>query len=240
MKPFLAIASIKEKVFDCILLLPIVLMLQVVISFDVRASDSSYPVVIGFSRDGAFFAFERAGTHDGTGFPFSEIFILNVCKNEYAIKPIRFDNEAKSATEQNTSAYNLKQAKTFLDQFGIVKGNSGTKTFSTSAGGERSIEFRYRDEKMKIILVETVTTGEDCMADLEVRKMTLSLSYKGTIQILQNDKRVPKSRACPFSYVIREVYCYEHAIVTLVDYQSPGFEGPDLRQLAVTGCLKLN
>jgi predicted secreted protein len=195
-------------------------------------------VVIGFSKDGAFFAFERAGTHDGSGFPFSEIFILNVCKNEYATKPIRFDNEAEDATEESTSALNLKQAKSFLDKFGIVKGNSGLKVFSASADVKSSAQFQYRDEKMKLVLEQTPTQTENCMPDLETRKMTLSLSYKGAIQVLQKDKQLPKSRACAFSYTIREVYCYSSTIVVLIDYQSPGYEGPDLRQIAVTGCLK--
>src|SRR6218665_2598412 len=78
---------------------------------NVIAADSSHSVVIGFSKDGSLFAFELAGTYDGTGFPFSEIFILNVCKNEYATKPIHFVNESEDASEENTSALNMKKAK---------------------------------------------------------------------------------------------------------------------------------
>ena len=56
-----------------------------------------------------------------------------------------------------------------------------------------------------------------------------------SVQVLQEDKRLPKSRACPFGYKVRSLTAYGGGVVVAVSYQRPGFEGPDTRYLVVTG-----
>lgn len=77
------------------------------------------------------------------------------------------------------------------------------------------------------------------------RPAMLSLSVKNLIngrsRMLQKDRRVPKSRGCPFSYRIQTVYTRPHrkgtAMVVLLQYFSPSIEGPNEKYLAVTGLL---
>lgn len=55
------------------------------------------------------------------------------------------------------------------------------------------------------------------------------------IQILQKDTIIPDSRTCPTSYSIEQVWYYEGKIVVFLNYYRQGFEGSDMRYMAVTG-----
>ena len=57
------------------------------------------------------------------------------------------------------------------------------------------------------------------------------------IQILQKDTIIPDSRTCPTSYSIEQVWYYEGEIVVFLNYYRQGFEGSDMRYMAVTADL---
>jgi predicted secreted protein len=59
-------------------------------------------------------------------------------------------------------------------------------------------------------------------------------------RILHEDRSVPASRKCPYSYRLSEAYVFEPksgppAIAVLVQRFSQGWEGRDRRFIAVTG-----
>jgi len=59
------------------------------------------------------------------------------------------------------------------------------------------------------------------------------------LQILQKDgENPPKSRLCSFGYKIEQVYVYKGKIAVFLNLFSPGFEGPEMNYLAVTGEIK--
>ncbi|MGB1010624.1 MAG: DUF2259 domain-containing protein, partial [Thiolinea sp.] len=68
---------------------------------------------------------------------------------------------------------------------------------------------------------------------------TLSLKNRqaNTTQILQDDNRLPNSRHCPDRYEIADVYVSNKLLVVFLRMYGPGFEGPDMRYLAVTGVI---
>ena len=61
---------------------------------------------IGFSKDGRYLAFEEYGTQDGSGFPYSNFYFVDVVKNIFAAKSIivRLDNEAATERQARTRA----------------------------------------------------------------------------------------------------------------------------------------
>jgi predicted secreted protein len=78
--------------------------------------------------------------------------------------------------------------------------------------------------------------GRAALMDLAITygKKGQPISYS-----LQKDRSVPKSRgSCPSGYGIENVYIYKKGIAVIVSYGMPGFEGPDVRHLIVTGKLK--
>ena len=64
------------------------------------ASDAAAPAcIIGYSPDSRYFAFEQYGTQDGSGFPYADIFILDLKTNAWVDgSPIRILIEDETAT----------------------------------------------------------------------------------------------------------------------------------------------
>jgi predicted secreted protein len=219
--------QIKRKIF--------LLTLTLSITLSTHAGDASQWEIIGFSKDGNYFAFERFGSYDGSGFPYSEIFILNVCKNDYATKPITTVVEEEN-TNVDARTVNRKKAKSLLTQFGIIIGNVGQTFYERKQEDEEVPPFTYRNQKMQVLL-ETEDLALNDQIGVNLQKMTLSLKHPKGIQVLQKDKSLPKSRGSAYSYWIATVVAYENSLIALVSYYSVGYEGPDTRQIAVSGCL---
>jgi predicted secreted protein len=59
------------------------------------------------------------------------------------------------------------------------------------------------------------------------------------VQVLQRDgDTVPGSRQCPYGYRIEQVYYYKNRLAVFLNVFGQGFEGPDMRYMAVTGLLE--
>ncbi|MEP0941614.1 MAG: DUF2259 domain-containing protein [Rhizobiaceae bacterium] len=73
-------------------------------------------------------------------------------------------------------------------------------------------------------------------------RLVLSNEETGEEMVLNDDKRVPKSRGCPLKYYVEQVMTYPRkdggfSLAVLVRYATPGFEGPDGRLIAVTSII---
>jgi predicted secreted protein len=82
---------------------------------------------------------------------------------------------------------------------------------------------------------------KDCdYADRPIYRLDLSLkdNKANTKVTLQKDSSLPASRSCPIEYSIQYVYLYESYIAVFVNTYHIGFEGPDMRYMAVTGKFK--
>src|SRR5688572_13468042 len=66
----------------------------------VRAGDYAKLNFIGFSKTGKYLAFEEYGVQDGSGFPYSAFYIVNVETNSYVAGPFESRLENEHATEQ--------------------------------------------------------------------------------------------------------------------------------------------
>ena len=85
--------------------------------------------------------------------------------------------------------------------------------------------------------------GENCFAlhdKMAGFTLTLTNEQTGEKIVLNDDKRVPKSRGCPLKYYVEQVLVFPRkdegfSLAVLVRYAKPGFEGPDGRLIAVTG-----
>jgi len=72
--------------------------------------------------------------------------------------------------------------------------------------------------------------------------MLLELSLKNrendSFKFLQKDLTLPAARGCAIDYRIQDVYLYKGSIVVFIGVFTRGFEGPDMRYMAVTGKLE--
>lgn len=220
------------------------------------AGDYATLNVIGFSKNGRYLAFEEYGSQDGSGFPYSNICFIDTAKNVYAAPCIGVIIEKESATESSARRRSALLARKKLKQLGIVKGNTGKLvvshqitdlTFEKSENAASVVKFAeeigsmYRRGDLELVLKETPVKVKDCeVYELETNLLELTLvnNEDDTNKVLQKDAALPASRGCALSYELQDVYLYEGFIATFVRYFTPGFEGPDMRFMAVTGKLK--
>jgi predicted secreted protein len=209
-----------------------------------KAGDTARIQMLGFSKDGSRFAFEQYGVQDGSGFPYSEIFILDVAKDSW-VKPSPFrrqdevddsqgyDEEALLAAAR---AENRAVAQPHLRTSGIAgKG--------LTVGHNPLDMMPPADDPLELQLSEYPMTSGDCASyGAETKGFKLTLTYHGKTRVLNNDTKVPSSRNCPLRYRIERIVTHfpneaPPVFAVLIQMDSHGFEGPDRRYLAITGQL---
>lgn len=223
------------------------------------AGDTAKLHVLGFSKTGSFFAFEQYGFQDGSGFPYSEIFVVDVIGDSW-VKPSPFrlrkdvdvglgdaaDNALTAARSENRLA-----AQPLLKDKAIA-GKGDTVGFSpltelTSDPHKMIVAprvfFQEGDSPVELTLSEYALPDATCQGyGAETRGFRLTMVYDGVTRVLNEDKSVPKSRKCPLSYRIERFVTFFPAeappvFAVLLQMDSLGFEGPDRRYLAITGRL---
>lgn len=211
---------------------------------------------IGFSESGQYYACAQIGVQDGSGFPYADLWVIDVLKNEQVATVGVQLTEEKDGT-LGTPEQALKQAigAAKLERFSIQKQeNPGTDLLvhvptdhSGIASPVFSLEARVEGGASGVspkfgVLIETTKT-EPALQDMptdfgpaQLLKLSLmSLEEPRTRLVLQEDKRLPKSRAYPLSYTVRRVTAFREGLVVIVSYTTPGFEGPNVRYIAVSG-----
>ncbi len=217
------------------------------------AGDYARLEVIGFSTDGRYLAFEEYGTQDGSGFPYSSIFFIDTAKNSFAIAPIKVRIEKEMASEGQARRRAANLAAKSLAAYRIVRGNMGNLVVShlptdlTFGDEDKQVRFAeeigsmYHKGDYALQLNEIPLKSPECQSygdDTFGFELTLSDKDANATRTLQKDAALPASRGCPLSYDIRSVYTYKGLVAVFISVYTRGFEGPDLRHLAVTGKLK--
>ncbi|MXN63781.1 DUF2259 domain-containing protein [Stappia sp. GBMRC 2046] len=240
------------------LFLPAFLVLIAAALQPAKAGDFANTEIMGFSKDGRYFAFEEYGIQDGSGFPYSSIYVINVEEDRWVdgspfrkvdevIDPIDFDAALASAREDN-----LARARALLEAKGI--GHQGL-TVGHNPRSELSADPHVMsvwprvvvppiDEPIELTLEEFELPNAKCESySIQTKGFRLALSQNGKTQVLNDDASVPDSRKCPLRYRIERVVTYypdprgAPVFAVLILMESHGFEGPDGRFLAVTGVL---
>jgi predicted secreted protein len=219
------------------------------------AGDQAQFRPLGFSENGQYYAFAQIGIHDGSGFPYAEVAVVDVAKNDLvAVQRAEIPTNSGASAED---ALKKALAGIGLARFGIKKEQEpGTDllwreptdsasgppyrfTFTSMGHGPALAE----QPEYEVLVEESKTAvpaDQPLCADLGgPRLLKLSLVGRersnGAVLVLQADKRLPKSRACPLGYQVRGVTEYGEGLVVVLAYTRPGFEGPDTRYMVVTG-----
>jgi predicted secreted protein len=136
------------------------------------------------------------------------------------------------ATDTKTVATDAKAVTTDTQTTAEAK----TETVTT-AGIEPKTEIIY-----EVSLEEHQAKSEaDCggtPAEVAGFTLTLQRSSDTKPKILQYDSKIPKSRGCPLSYHIQDVYTYKDKyLAVFIHVYTTGFEGKNMRYIVVTGAL---
>ena len=226
-----------------------------VLSTDIAVSgDFATRHIHGFSADGKLFAFEEYGVQDGSGFPYSTIYIIDTDTDNWtAGSPFKAQLNDETKTVFDAREASRIQAGPRMKTF-EERGNVVASYRSTQQGIDKmrivanpravvppideTIEFRL-DRK-------SFPATENCEAFGPIagyRLSQIATTPDQTTRIIHEDASVPSSRSCPLDYEFADLVTYfppsgTPKIAIIIRMQRVGFEGPDGRYLAVTADLE--
>jgi len=228
------------------------LLLFLLLSAPAQAGDFATRDIIGFSPDGGAFAFEEYGVQDGSGFAYSNIYVIDTMADEWLPgTPFRVSIEDETAELSAARAESDAAARGLILQLDIAKRGEhvASNPVTELSADPFRVVFNPRsvvppiDAPVTLTLEQYPLPGPDDCAGLgQTSGFALTLESGGRERVLHRDTRLPQSRVCPTSYRIGDVVIYfpdagQPVIAVLVLMETVGFEGPDGRWLAVTGHL---
>lgn len=231
------------------------LVLALVFSFNsaALAGDRALLNAIGYSEDGRYFAFEEFGVQDGSGFAYSNIYLIDLAEDKWVEgSPYRVRSEEEMTPLHVIRAQAASEAFADLEAYGIV---TPADMIAFQAEGEpeidqTSIEFNVpgfmgpapRDDMYEIALeIFKAPSTEPCVDYMGQEPMGFAVNLtdlQGNTDRVYEDGHIPKSRGCPITYRPTAVfmpfqsYNLDHAVL-LVSVWAHGFEGPDRRFIVV-------
>lgn len=217
----------------------------------VQAADRYQLDTLGYSQDGRYFAFEQFAIQDGSGFPVSEIYLIDLDTDRFvASTPVtaRINDEnaalsaardqARAAAADALTAHDISRPATPVALHG--DGELGDEKLSLGFGlptwglAETQGEYRLSLDIFK------APTGEDCVEWFGEPAMgyALTLGAKAETREVHRDIRMPTSRGCPITYKLYGVFlpfeAYDlNSAVAVISVWSHGFEGPDRTFIAL-------
>jgi predicted secreted protein len=217
------------------------------------AADGAQSRAIGYSADGKYFAFEQYGIQDGSGFPYWDIFVLDLAANAWVEgTPARalVENEEARLSEARVKAHAAADA--ILMQLNIVEpadllvANPQTEAVPDRRAARFDAYYGYRSDdsrgqfEIRVADLELPSPAECTDPDFKPVGMVFSVTDHKTGQTreLARDGSIPKSRNCPTGYDIEAVFAPSNygnsgRHVAIVGVYSRGFEGEDRRFIAV-------
>ena len=208
--------------------------------------------LIGYSTDGKYFAFEEFGIQDGSGFAYSNIFVIDLQNDDWVGgSPFRVQAADETTQLAEIRSQAMRAAMGPIGNFDISRparlialngdgepeANELTLDFSVPGYSDPSSFFASYELSFDIY---TAPSGENCMDYFgeKAKGFRLKLFDGTSTKILHEDVRVPTSRGCPVTYRAGAVAIPledAHILhgVALVSVWTYGFEGWDRRYLAV-------
>lgn len=208
---------------------------------------------IGFSRDGGIYAFEEYGIQDGSGFPYSNIYLIDTVKDAYLPgTPIRLRIENESVSLANPRNEAMEKARPLISAHGLGDNPGNLVAFNplSEADAEKH-ELRYLEYPadpalgqpytLKIEEFSLAPTGF-CIGQVDaLDAFRLKITEKDgarAAKLAYENARVPESRGCATGYRLGGAVTHSPpggaaVHMVLINVLSLGFEGNDGRWIAV-------
>lgn len=215
------------------------------------AGDRALIDFVGYSDDFRYFAFEEFGTQDGSGFAYSNMFVVDLSTDSWVVgTPVRVQAESEDESLATIRARAKEEIADHVAEFGIevpveliaVNGDgvpdsdARALTFGVPGylPGMVSGKFDLRVSTFPAVAASPCAEWFDA-APLGYE---LRISDSGTERLVYRDGNLPRSRGCPMDYRLYAVVMpfggttISNAVAIISVYPG-GFEGPDRRFLAV-------
>lgn len=217
------------------------------------AGDAAELHVMGFTPDGKVFGFEEFGIQDGSGFPYSYRYYIDVATDAFLPgTPVRalleqdgaslIDARKQAETEAMKIIPDSALQRSYLAAFNAVTEESADPY--NLLANPRPV-FPPIDPPVAFKLEETNLPAPEGCKDLgEIKGFRLIRTQPaGASATIHDDKSIPESRGCPQGYRLAGLQTFYPdggadpvfaVLITVIGY---GFEGPNHRWIAVTGKL---
>ncbi len=220
-----------------------------------KAADAAERAILGFSPDGRWFAFEQYGVQDGSGAPYADIFVIDLDLDQWADgTPIRVllnnesDNQPRLSVARATAEAEAAPvlARLGIGEPGIVLG-SNPPTEVNEEAYQLTVYEHYNlkgpEHELSFNLQTFDAEGAEPCPDPAQKPKGFGLTVARGFErrhVLHRDSLIPASRGCPVGYGIADIIRYDPdptgkspRIVALVHVYRTGFEGADVRFIAV-------
>lgn len=223
-----------------------------------QAGDRAGIDFIGFSEDGAYFAYEEFGIQDGSGFAYANLHVIELASGvEAKGMPVEIRVEDEGATIAGVRARALEQARPLLDQLAIghpadilaLKGDGALDIDDQTLRFGRPGHGMSAPDQIYEVSLSDVSQGiepPECAAwgERHAWGFALDLSVDGNAREVYRDTAIAESRGCPQAYRLYAVVMpfddlaafapeLTEVMIAIVSVYSMGFEGPDRRFVAV-------
>lgn len=214
------------------------------------AGDSAQFNALGYSDDGRYFAFEQFGIQDGSGFPFSDVFVIDLSTDSFAGgTPVRAVAQEDGAALSSARQEAFSSASEALNSLGIIR-----PAIAIALRGDGELEDDGLTLSYGLPTYGLAATAGEYNLNLEIFKAPSAMDCDlfeggpmgyaliretgGDITEIHRDTRVPSSRRCVVTYKFYGVFMPFEAhdnssAVAVLSVWSHGFEGPDRRFIAV-------
>lgn len=207
-----------------------------------RAGDAAYPEALGFSSDGTRFAFAEWGQQDGSGFSYASVYLIDLARDAWITSPIRSLIEDETAPPRRAFTSALKRSEQAIAKAGIshparvvfarphTEHSPEPEIHSFAYSPIASLGAFRQQHRIGVSAFEIKT--ENCPDPA----FGFALSWNA-VEIYR-DAALSKSRGCPIGYSVERVFLPDSIFqssygVALIGVYRLGFEGPDMRHIAI-------
>lgn len=223
------------------------------------AADGAAFNAIGYSPDSRYFAFEQYGVQDGSGFPYWDIFVVDLKSNDWVqgspYRALIESEQAKPATARDQARAAAAPALKELDitlPAELIAATPATEAVPererlifdrwyeslgarTSEKSQLGVRFELSVEKIPLPRPAKCPEGDGDSFGVRVSLKDLQTD---TSRVIHEDKAIPDSRNCPTAYDVAAVVAQSgmpvtDRLVALIGVYARGFEGLNHRFIAV-------
>lgn len=198
------------------------------------AGDSSTFISVGWSLDYNYYAFAQYGEEDGSGFPYAELYVVDVAGNAFVNggmwKESWTDLESSSVRGIHVYSALLLQADSLLQKFGIHPDIQVDQIKPKN----NNFEIKWLSQSKKEFSLQLLQkTNDKNLLSSASAAFNLKLSTREKTKTIGNIKRFRKS---VLNYEIDHVLASPqgHSLIVVVRMIQTGYEGPSIRYMVET------
>lgn len=201
------------------------------------AGDKAEFITVGWSYDYAYYAFAQYGEQDGSGFPYAELYIVDVEKNMFVsggvIKETWEDEDDPEASGLNVLITMMDKTDSLRKALGIDTRILGKVTFQLSQTSTDTAKWvgPNGDEFEAVCSQRQIGS----LQEFDVKAaFDLKICVNGTVVRRVGDPN--RMRQGVIRYAIDRVLCDPEgqSIVVVMRKEELGFEGPSMRYMVET------